>query len=192
MEVLLVVFERVPLLGELEAALDVGGPGEGRVGADHSRPLLCAVLDETGPEAPTLCKGWRTLDLAAHLVLRSGRDPRILIAFPAGNSAVGLWFSRLQKAANWEVTREPQPVVLADAKGRFLYGISTQARVGARELTIVQAVLSNVRVLRDYQAVGTVPAGITADPVTQGQSITWARDRIDGALGRPREERMGA
>ena len=121
--------------------------------------------------------------VAAHLVLRSGRDPRILIAFPAGNSAVGLWFSRLQKAANWEVTREPQPVVLTDAKGRFLYGISTQARVGARELTIVQAVLSNVRVLRDYQAVGTVPAGITADPVTQGQSITWARDRIDGAPG---------
>ena len=27
---------------------------------------------------------------AAHLVLRSGQDPRILVAFPAGNSGVGL------------------------------------------------------------------------------------------------------
>src|SRR5258708_31585113 len=31
--------------------------------------------------------------VAAHLLLRSGLDPRILIAFPAGNSGVGLWFS---------------------------------------------------------------------------------------------------
>jgi len=30
--------------------------------------------------------------VAAHLLLRSGSDPRILIAFPAGNSGVGLWF----------------------------------------------------------------------------------------------------
>src|SRR6202142_2890116 len=31
--------------------------------------------------------------VAAHLLLRSGHDPRILVAFPAGNSGVGLWFS---------------------------------------------------------------------------------------------------
>jgi uncharacterized protein (TIGR03085 family) len=34
------------------------------------RRALCALLDETGPGAPTLCDGWTTLDLAAHLVLR--------------------------------------------------------------------------------------------------------------------------
>src|SRR6202035_210958 len=28
---------------------------------------------ETGPDAPTLCEGWRTNDLAAHLVLRERR-----------------------------------------------------------------------------------------------------------------------
>src|SRR5262245_56664256 len=31
-------------------------------------------------------------DVAAHLLLRSGEHPRILVAFPAGNSGVGLWF----------------------------------------------------------------------------------------------------
>src|SRR6266404_1511580 len=31
-------------------------------------------------------------NVAAHLLLRSGTDPRVLIAFPAGNSGVGLWF----------------------------------------------------------------------------------------------------
>jgi len=34
---------------------------------------LCALLDRTGPDAPTLCAGWRTADLAAHLVLREHR-----------------------------------------------------------------------------------------------------------------------
>ena len=39
---------------------------------DESR-ALCAQLDETGPDAPTLCEGWTTGDLAAHLVLRERR-----------------------------------------------------------------------------------------------------------------------
>lgn len=34
---------------------------------------MCALLDEKGPRAPTLCEGWATLDMAAHLVLRERR-----------------------------------------------------------------------------------------------------------------------
>jgi uncharacterized protein (TIGR03085 family) len=41
--------------------------------ARDERLALCALLDETGPRAPTLCEGWTTLDLAAHLVLREHR-----------------------------------------------------------------------------------------------------------------------
>ena len=37
------------------------------------RLALCALLDKTGPDAPTLCEGWTTGDLAAHLVLREHR-----------------------------------------------------------------------------------------------------------------------
>jgi len=39
----------------------------------QERLALCALLDETGPDAPTLCEGWTTGDLAAHLVLREHR-----------------------------------------------------------------------------------------------------------------------
>jgi len=39
---------------------------------------LCALLDKAGPEAPTLCEGWRTADLAAHLVLRERRPDAAL------------------------------------------------------------------------------------------------------------------
>jgi hypothetical protein len=34
------------------------------------RARLCDLLDELGPEAPTLLAPWTTRDLAAHLVLR--------------------------------------------------------------------------------------------------------------------------
>ncbi len=34
---------------------------------------MCTLLDKTGPDAPTLCEGWQTSDLAAHLVLREHR-----------------------------------------------------------------------------------------------------------------------
>ncbi len=41
--------------------------------ARDERVALCALLDLTGPREPTLCEGWATLDLAAHLVLRERR-----------------------------------------------------------------------------------------------------------------------
>ena len=41
--------------------------------ARDERAALCALFDETGPEAPTLCEGWQTRHLAAHLVLRERR-----------------------------------------------------------------------------------------------------------------------
>jgi uncharacterized protein (TIGR03085 family) len=37
------------------------------------RLALAALLDQAGPDAPTLCTGWQTRDLAAHVVLRERR-----------------------------------------------------------------------------------------------------------------------
>ncbi|MEU0571810.1 TIGR03085 family metal-binding protein [Nonomuraea sp. NPDC005983] len=41
--------------------------------ARGERAALCDLLDQLGPDAPTLCTGWDTYDLAAHLVLRERR-----------------------------------------------------------------------------------------------------------------------
>jgi uncharacterized protein (TIGR03085 family) len=41
--------------------------------SQQERFALSELLEETGPEAPTLCAGWDTRDLAAHLVLRERR-----------------------------------------------------------------------------------------------------------------------
>ena len=73
--------------------------------------------------------------VAAHLLLRSGSDPRILIAFPAGNSGVGLWFSHSATPATWTLLGRPQPLIIKDERGRPLYGLTADARVtGVSEL----------------------------------------------------------
>jgi hypothetical protein len=122
--------------------------------------------------------------VAAHLLLRSGADPRILVAFPAGNSGVGLWFSHVSAPVTWSLLGRPQPLTAKDERGRALYGMTAEASVtGGGDLLIKQAVLSSVRVLRDYQALGTFPAEIAAKPLIHDPTITWARDRLDGTAG---------
>jgi uncharacterized protein (TIGR03085 family) len=41
--------------------------------AKQERQTLCDLFVERGPAAPTLCEGWLTADLAAHLVVRERR-----------------------------------------------------------------------------------------------------------------------
>src|ERR1700676_3027846 len=122
--------------------------------------------------------------VAAHLLLRSGLDPRILVAFPAGNSGVGLWFSHSSQPVTWTLLGRPQPLIVKDERGRPLYGMTAEASItGANDLSFQQAVLSSVRVLRDYQGQGTFPAEVATNPTIQNSTITWARDRLDGAAG---------
>jgi uncharacterized protein (TIGR03085 family) len=53
------------------------------------RAELCDLFVATGPDAPTLCEGWNTLDLAAHLVIREN-DPRSGLAILGGDRFDGL------------------------------------------------------------------------------------------------------
>lgn len=41
--------------------------------AKRERLLLADLLETAGPDAPTLCEGWSTRDLAAHVVVRERR-----------------------------------------------------------------------------------------------------------------------
>ncbi len=46
--------------------------------AQQERQALADLLDRLGPDAPTLCEGWTSGDLAAHLVLRERRPDAAL------------------------------------------------------------------------------------------------------------------
>ncbi|TWB41143.1 hypothetical protein [Nitrospirillum pindoramense] len=127
----------------------------------------------------------RAGDVAAHLVLRAGADPRVIVAFPAGNSGVGLWLDvpQGQGSGDWTLTAPPTPVTENDAQGRPLRGITFEARLAAGSVGIRQAVLSSTRVLRDYDALHTVPDSISPDLLRDGGRFSWARDRLDGKPG---------
>ncbi len=134
-------------------------------------------------EGHTINSFVRDRDIAAHLLLRSGRDPRILVAFPAGNSGVGLWFAKTATPVTWTLLGEPRATTLNDGRGRALRGIVAEATVDAAALQVDRAVLSSVRVLRNYQAAGTVAAELLVTPLQRGNGLSWSRDRLDGAAG---------
>jgi uncharacterized protein (TIGR03085 family) len=63
--------------------------------ARRERTELAELMLTTGPDAPTLCEGWTTKDLAAHLVLRESRpDAAAGIVF----SPLAPWTERVQRA----------------------------------------------------------------------------------------------
>jgi hypothetical protein len=122
-------------------------------------------------------------EVAAHLLLRSGSDPRLLIAFPAGDSGVGLWFASRPQGAHWTLAGPPQPIHTTDGKGRPLFGLVAEVSVAAADLEPRQAVVSSIRVLRDYQLSGTVPASVAVAPTIEGHTLSWSRERLDGGAG---------
>ncbi|MFJ3301729.1 TIGR03085 family metal-binding protein [Streptomyces sp. NPDC086549] len=59
--------------------------------AKRERLLLADLLETCGPEAPTLCEGWQTRDLAAHVVVRERRPDA------AGGTLIKPLVPRLEK-----------------------------------------------------------------------------------------------
>jgi uncharacterized protein (TIGR03085 family) len=71
-------------------------PADGPLDA-RERSELCDLFLAVGPDAPTLCEGWNTLDLAAHLVVRE-HDPRSGFAILGGERFAKLEHSLMDNA----------------------------------------------------------------------------------------------
>jgi uncharacterized protein (TIGR03085 family) len=71
--------------------------------AQRERSALVETLRTVGPDAPTLCAGWTTRDLAAHLVVRERRldaAPGIALGFLAGYTAKVQ--DRMANSTSWD------------------------------------------------------------------------------------------
>ncbi|WP_405781556.1 TIGR03085 family metal-binding protein [Streptomyces sp. NBC_00859] len=68
--------------------------------AKRERLLLADLLEAAGPGAPTLCEGWKTRDLAAHVVVRERRLDA------AGGIMIGALKGRLDRVQG-EFARKP-------------------------------------------------------------------------------------
>src|SRR5262245_37311634 len=56
---------------------------------------------------------FRSGPIAAHLVLRSGTKPRLIVAFPAGNSGAAVWFDAEGESFAWKPGVAIRPASLA-------------------------------------------------------------------------------
>ncbi|HEY4079131.1 MAG TPA: hypothetical protein VGM81_00425 [Burkholderiaceae bacterium] len=139
-----------------------------------------SVLD--GPSNNVMFREGQT---CAQFVLMNGPAPRLLFAFAAGNSGAALWFDAAP--VNWQLSAPLQAKQLNDAQGRVLHGVEAEVAADCSRLRIKSALVGSIRVLRDHQHDGRLPpAGCVEPTITStanGTTMTWARDRIDGAPG---------
>jgi hypothetical protein len=120
--------------------------------------------------------------VAAHLVLTSGEKPRLVIAFPAGNSGAALWLDAPREALTWQPEADIRPVERDGDEGT-LRGIAAEIGATGGPVTVTHSVLSNVRVIRDYGYTGKTPPEVMTAPLVDGNTVVWRRARLDGAPG---------
>lgn len=123
-------------------------------------------------------------DIAAQLVVRSGSAPRLIVAFPAGDSGIGLWLrAPAGRSTHWRLLQPPRVVRTTDGQGRTLRGLQADLEADSASLQIDQALLSSIRVLRNYQGGTAAPRPVLTSPRIRDDSLVWARDRLDGGAG---------
>lgn len=147
--------------------------------------LLSAAIAAAAPLKFSISEGqaqnafFQDGPIAAHINLTSRPKIRLITAFPAGNSGVGLWFAPLGKPATWGPVKHLNP-----AHGfTGLHGVTADVSIDAPALEVKKAVLGSVRTLREYDDGAAIPPEVAANPQVRGRTVTWARSRIDGAPG---------
>lgn len=100
---------------------------------------------------------------AVHLLTRSGPDPRIIAAYPAGNQGIGVWFdaesdtTELWAGATAGPTDDATVIagggvtaVVREEGEKDMHGVRATIQSDADRLTAYLALLANVRTLRDF------------------------------------------
>ncbi len=127
--------------------------------AQRERAALVETMREVGPDAPTLCEGWKTRDLAAHLVIREYRPdaaPGILIPFFAShtqkvqNAVAGRtdWDRLLDKVASGPPVYSPLKLLdpVANVAEMFIHHEDVRrAQPGWEPRTLEPALIARLR-----------------------------------------------
>lgn len=111
--------------------------------AQRERAGLCAELERLGPDAPTLCEGWTTADLAAHLVARERRPdtaPGLFVKALAGHS------EQVRQA----IKRQPYEQVVATVR---------QGPPGPLRLPVVDGMVNTVEMFVHHEDVRRAQPG---------------------------------
>jgi len=156
-------------------AIDLMSPSPPEVDVPpfESSPLLLFAVDEGQVHNRFYQRG----PVAAHLVVRSGEDPRVVVAFPAGNEGVALWLQSPDGPVELTVEGE----VEGTYGGAGMGGITATLRANTGTLQMRRAVLGSVRVIRDAIHAGEAPRDV-AHQVEQGPDLALVRRLPDGRM----------
>lgn len=170
-----IAFARIALLATclVPPSIAVSEPTDGTSAA----PLRFTVA-----EGRVTNEFFRSGPVAAHMVLTSGPAPRLVVAFPAGNSGVALWFDSPSASAQWQAGAEMGAARRELPEGT-LRGITAEVGLTGGPISVEHAILSSVRVIRDYGYTGATPDEVEVDPRRSGGKVVWQRRRLDGAAG---------
>lgn len=113
--------------------------------------------------------------IAAHLLLTSGPEPRIIVAFPAGNSGAGIFLKQPQRPLHFTRTDSLEAVTETDVTG-----ITARFSADTPTLTIARADLGSLRFVRGAVNPASIAPRDEVRPVIDGDTIRWQRDRADG------------
>jgi hypothetical protein len=129
-------------------------------------------IDVTLEEGRYLSRLYRRGPIAAHVEVRSGEAPRVVIAFPAGASAVGVLF---EGTAPLEIAGPIEEIVGEDK------GVTVPIRASASRLVVDDAVTGSIRFLRDALIHRvSIPTHARSDLEIGDDGVTWSRARADG------------
>jgi hypothetical protein len=134
------------------------------------------------PEGGMQNEFYRDGPVAAHVVLRPGPQPRIVVAFPAGNSGAAVWFDAEGESFAWKPDVTIESASLA-VDGGTLRGITAALRAAGGTVTVHETITGSIRVIREADD-GIQPPPVTRTaPRRDENGVTWLRRRVDGAPG---------
>ncbi|HKU45090.1 MAG TPA: hypothetical protein VJR89_43320, partial [Polyangiales bacterium] len=143
-----------------------------------TRSAEAPLLRFSVPQGAVQNEFMRQGPVAAHLVLTPGREPRLVVAFPAGNSGVALFCQ-----AHSELAWLPHMVLRAEHSRGRLHGVTAELTARGGPIEIRQAVLGSTRIIRGFQDLGELPPEVSTVPVVSDRTVVWQRQRLDGAPG---------
>jgi hypothetical protein len=114
--------------------------------------------------------------VASHALTTSGLAPRVVWAFPAENTGIGVWFYPPAQPTELVMTTKLAPVERADG----MWGVTSTLTSDASQLRVKKAVLGNVRNVRDYFYGATIPPEFDYALDADDASATLRLNCLDG------------
>jgi uncharacterized protein (TIGR03085 family) len=153
-------------------------PRDGLPLSQRERHALADLLLDLGPDAPTLCQGWRSADLAAHLVVRDTRPDAILgMVVPFGPAQA--WTERVTERARDTTT-------WAALVGRLRSGPPAWLRPVDPELNAVEYFVHHEDLRRAQES--WEPRPLSAED----EAALWRKLHLFGLVARRRAGRLEA